>query len=110
MTLTLFPAIFVVYIAILAIYGFFVKRPNWLGWFMFTRGSFCYAELFCNGERVNIWDYLPHCQVIVHKPLLFQLITYLRDEKRMTNLNGMVKLYTDKGVLEFKVQDGYVLG
>ena len=98
-----------VYVAILAVYGSFVKKPNWLGWFMFTRCSFCYADLFCDGKRVNIWDYLPHCQVIIHKPMLFQLITYLREEKKMTRLAGTVKLFTNKGVLEFKVEDGYVL-
>ena len=100
---------FVGFCAVLGYYGFICRRPNWLGWFMFCRASYCCAEIRCGDEVLNIWNYLPHCQVIVHKEMINNLLWYLRAKHDKRRMHGTVVLHTTRGIRSFRVRNAWLV-
>lgn len=102
-------AVFAAYLAVLVYFGFVCRRPNKLGWFMFCRASYVYAEIRHGAEVLNIWNYLPHSQVIVHKEMVNDLLRYLRQHHEKFPMSGVVRLYTKNGVLEYRVRNAWLV-
>ncbi len=100
---------FITYLAVLMYFGFLTRTPNWLGWFMFARPSFCYAKITCGERNVNIWAYLPHCQVIVHKPMIEALLQYLRVHHGLYPLSGTIVLHTANGTEVYRVRNAWLI-
>ena len=109
MNILIVKGLFIVYIGVLFYYGFICRRDNWLGWFMFCRASFCYANIRFKDELINIWDYIPHCQVILHKDMLNNLLWYLKAIRGMSPMVGTVVLYTSDGVVRHKVRNAWLV-
>lgn len=100
---------YVVYVVILTYFGFIVRRPNWLGWVMFTRASFVYARIFVGEREVNIWDYLPHGKVILYKSDINLLLSYLREVQGLYPLSGQVIFETNVGTLRYTVRNAWLV-
>jgi len=101
--------LFIIYIITLIYFGLIKNSPNKLGWFMFVRCSYCYADLKTkNGDAINIWKYLPHSQVVIHESMIRLLIEYLRDSKQLIDIQGEITIKTDKRVKKIKVRNSYV--
>lgn len=100
---------FVLYFIVLLYYGFYTKKPNWLGWFMFVRGSYCYANLKSKKTNINIWEYFPHCQVIIHKEMMVNLLSFLREEKGIKDIRGYFILYTPNNIKKYPVNNSHVV-
>lgn len=90
-------------------FGIVVRRPNQLGWVMFTRASFCEANIFWKEERINLWDYLPHGKVIVDKTTIDHLLQYLRKHKGMYPMSGSVVFYTREGPVRYIVRNAWLV-
>lgn len=76
---------------------------------MFYRASFCYAEIFHGTEKIDIWDYLDHTQVIVDKDLVNALLTYLRTHHKKYPMTGSVRFHTGNGILEYQVRNAWLI-
>jgi len=100
---------FVVYLGILIYFGFISCKPNWLGWFMFCRASFCYATICYKTELLNIWDYMDHTQVIIHKEMMDDLLRYLRFNHGKYPMSGTVLFYTNRGVVKYQVRNAWLV-
>lgn len=100
---------FLTYLLLLIYFGFVKRGDNWLGWFMFVRASFCEAEIRCGTQEINVWDYLPHSQVVVHRDALNRLMLYLHKQHGLYPLSGEVRLHTNNGTITFRVRRAWLI-
>jgi hypothetical protein len=87
---------FLGWVVLLAVKGL-QKEDNWLGWFMFSRARYFQATLRDKGGEVDIWDYLPHCQVMLSQRQIESLLRHIQTDRKHGYLEGTVRLFLNEG-------------
>jgi hypothetical protein len=76
---------------------------------MFTRCSYCEAEIYHHGQFINIWDYFEHTQVIIDPQMINDMLNFLRTKHKLYPLTGHVRFFTNDGVVEYTVRNAYLV-
>jgi hypothetical protein len=85
------------------------RSDNWLGWFMFSRSRYFTVTLRDKRGDVNVWDYLPHCQVMLSKSQIEALIRFIQNDRHAGFLEGTVTMYLTEGSVRFIVRRSYLI-
>ena len=101
-------AIFAAWVLLLIIKGL-QRSDNWLGWFMFSRSRYFIATLHDKRGDVDVWDYLPHCQVMLSKPQIEALIRFIQNDRQAGFLEGAVTMYLTEGRTSFMVRRSHLI-
>lgn len=98
---------FALYVAGLVWLGF-RRQAGFASWHMFTELSRCHFELWCDDERLNVWDYLPHSQLNMDLDGVAWFLGYLRIACKKFP-NGHVVVIEGPTSTRYEVQDGCLL-
>lgn len=94
---------FTLWVVLLLIKGLQFK-DNWLGWFMFSRARYFQANLHDRRGAVDVWNYLPHCQVMLSQRQIESLLRHIQSDRKSGYVEGTVKMFLTEGETTYIVK------
>lgn len=76
---------------------------------MFARAGFCYAHLYLGNRAINIWDYIPHTQVILTITELQRLLNFIAETEKSNDIYGNITYITNYKRHELKVKNAIII-
>lgn len=99
---------FIGWIILLAVKGL-QRSDNWLGWFMFSRARYFQISLRDKAGEVDIWEYLPHCQVMLSQHQIEALLRYIQTNRKHGYLEGTVRMFLTDGERLYSIRRGLLI-
>ncbi len=88
--------------------GILTKKPGWFTWHMFTYYSLTEADLVdTDGNKINLWDYLPHTQLYLPPSELQYLLYYL--QKKNIIVSWIVKVNENGKIIKFTIKNNAII-
>lgn len=95
--------------AVFLVYKGLSRKEGWFGWLMFSRARYFSATLRDRNGVVDVWEYLPHCQVMLSQLQIEELLRFIQTKRLGGYITGTVTLYNNDHIHEYSVRKNLLI-